>query len=107
MSSPFPLKLSGELGLRGIEALRVEIAAAIAGYDAIAIDTTAVESIDASAIQLLLAAQKTATTAGKALTLTAANGTPLAHTLLALGLVAADGRALVPETSTWTIKAAV
>ena len=104
MTHPFSLKLSGALGLRGIEALRGEITEALAEHEAVAIDTSAVESADASAIQLLLSAQKTANAEGKALTLTAAG--PLARALMALGLVTADGAPLVPETSTWTIKAA-
>ncbi len=102
----FSLRLSGELSLRGIEALKAEVAAALAAHQAIAIDTAAVESADVPAIQLLLAAQKTANAEGKALSLTADAAGPLARTLVALGLVAADGAALVPETSTWTIKAA-
>jgi anti-anti-sigma regulatory factor len=104
MTTPFSVKLSGALGLRGIGALRDEIAEALAAHEAVAIDSTAVESADTSAIQLLLSAQKTANVEGKALTLTAAG--PLAKTLVALGLVGADGASLVPETSTWTIKAA-
>ena len=106
MTTPFPLTLSGELGLRGIDALKAQIAAALADHDAIEIDTTAVESADASAIQLLLSAQKTANADGKAMSLSAIAAGSLAKTLLALGLVATDGTALVPETSTWTIKAA-
>ena len=104
MTTPFSLTLSGELGLRGIDALKAEIAAALSDHEAVAIDTDAVESADTSAIQLLLSAQKTANADGKSLSLTAAG--PLAKTLMALGLVAADGTPLVPETSTWTIKAA-
>ena len=106
MTTPFSLKLSGELGLRGIEALRGEIAAALAEHEAVTIDTAAVEGVDTSAIQLLLSAQKTANAEGKALSLAATAAGPLANTLVALGLVAADGAPLVPETSTWTIKAA-
>ena len=106
MTMPFSLKLSGELGLRGIETLRGEIAAALSDHEAVAIDASAVESADASAIQLLLSAQKTATAEGKGLTLDASASAPLSSTLLVLGLLARDGTPLVPETSTWTIKAA-
>jgi len=103
MTTPFSLELSGELGLRGIEALKAEIVAALAGNAAVAIETAAVEGVDASAIQLLLAAQKTANAEGKALSLKVVAAGPLARALVALGLLAADGTALVPETSTWTI----
>lgn len=106
MTAPFSLKLSGELGLRGIEALKAEIVAALAAHPAVAIDATAVEGADTSAIQLLLAAQKSASAEGRALTLLTSAGGPLARTLAALGLIAADGTPLVTETSTWTIKAA-
>lgn len=101
MTTPFSVLLSGELGLRGIEALKAEITAALAGYDEVVIDATTVESADTSAIQLLLSAQKTANADGKALSLTAAG--PLAATLVTHGLLRADGTPLVPETSTWTI----
>lgn len=104
MTEPFSLKLSGELSLRGIDTLKAQISAALASHDAVAIDTSAIEGVDASAVQLLLSAQKTANAEGKAMTL-AASG-PLTRTLVALGLVAADGAPLVSETSTWTIKAA-
>jgi ABC-type transporter Mla MlaB component len=106
MTTPFSLTLSGELGLRGIEALKAEIAAALAGNDIVAIDTAGVEGADTSAIQLLLSAQKTANADGKTMSLTATEAGPLAGVLVALGLVAPDGAPLVPETSTWTIKAA-
>jgi anti-anti-sigma regulatory factor len=103
MSMPFSLELSGELGLRGIEKLRADLVAALEANDAVAIGTSAVESADASAIQLLLAAQKSANARGGALSLTAPADSAMARTLLGLGLVAADGSALTPETSTWTI----
>jgi len=106
LTQPYSLKLSGELGLRGIEALKAQIAEALSSHDAVAIDTSAVEGVDASAIQLLLSAQKTANADGKAMSLSASAAMPLGRTLVALGLVAADGAPLVPETSTWTIKAA-
>lgn len=106
MTTPFSLRLSGELGLRGIEALKAQLVAALAGNDAVAIDATAVEGADTSAIQLLLAAQKGATAEGKVLTLATGTDGPLARRLVALGLIAADGTPLVPETTTWTIKAA-
>jgi len=98
------LKLSGELGLRGIDTLKAQLVDALASHDAVSINTSAVEAADASAVQLLLSAQKTANAEGKPMTLVAA--AVLGKTLVALGLVAADGAPLVPETSTWTIKAA-
>jgi ABC-type transporter Mla MlaB component len=103
MSMPFSLELSGELGLRGIEKLRADLVAALEANDAVAIGTSAVESADASAIQLLLAAQKSANAEGKVLSLTTTADGPLARTLAALGLVRADGTSLVPETSSWII----
>lgn len=106
MTTPFSVLLSGELGLRGIEALKAEITAALAGYDEVVIDATAVESADTSAIQLLLSAQKTANADGKTLSLTAAASGPLTGTLVKLGLLRTDGAPLVPETSTWTITGA-
>lgn len=103
MTTPFSVLLSGELGLRGIEALGAELTAALAGHDEVVIDATTVESADTSTIQLLLSAQKSANADGKALSLTAAPSGPLATTLVVLGLLRADGTPLVPETSTWTI----
>ena len=103
MSTPFSLELSGELGLRGIEKLKADIVAALEANDVVSIDTSAVESADASAIQLLLAAQKSANARGSALSLIAPADGAVARALAALGLVAAGGIALTPETSTWTI----
>lgn len=103
MTLPYSLQLSGELGLRGIEALKADIAAALAGYDEVVVDAIGVESADASVIQLLLSAQKTANADGKAMRLSTASGGALAAALARLGLIGADGTPLVPETSTWTI----
>jgi ABC-type transporter Mla MlaB component len=58
VNDSFSLELSGELGLRGIEKLKSDIMAALEAHDAVALETSLVESADASAIQLLLAAQK-------------------------------------------------
>ncbi|MDP3317169.1 MAG: STAS domain-containing protein [Devosia sp.] len=106
MNDSFSLELSGELGLRDIEKLKSDIMAALEAHDAVALETSLVESADASAVQLLLAAQKTANAEGKSLSLSAPASGALARTLSTLGLVAADGTPLVPETSTWTISKA-
>ncbi len=103
VNESFSLELSGELGLRGIEKLKSDIMAALEANDSVALDTSLVESADASAIQLLLAAQKTANAEGKSLSLFAPASGALATTLSTLGLLATDGTPLVPETSTWTI----
>ncbi len=103
MSMPFSLELSGELGLRGIEKLKADIIAALEAHEAVVIDTSRVDGADASAIQLLLAAQKSANAEGKALSLIASAAGPVARTLAALGLVSSDGTSLTPETSTWTL----
>lgn len=106
MSKPHSLELSGELSLRGIEKLKSDILSALEAHDAVALDTSLVESADASAIQLLLSAQKAANAEGKTLTLSATASGALARTLSTLGLVASDGTPLVPETTTWTISKA-
>ena len=51
MNDSFSLELSGELGLRGIEKLKSDIMAALEAHDAVALETSLVESADASAIQ--------------------------------------------------------
>lgn len=104
-STPYPLALSGELSLRNIAELRTTLEQALVKHPAIAIDTAGVESADVGALQLLLAAQKSADASGARMSLTASAAGPFGRALIAAGLVAADGRALVPLTNTWTLTA--
>lgn len=89
--------------MRSISELHKTLTQAIAAHEAIAIATDAVESIDVAALQLLVSATKSATAQGRSLSLTAADGSAVARTLVAAGFFAADGSPKVPTLSTWTI----
>lgn len=102
-TSLHPLHLSGDLSLRSISELHARLTEAIAAHDAVAIGTDAVDSIDVAALQLLVSATRTATAQGRTLTVSAAEGSAVARTLVAAGFFAADGTPKVATLSTWTI----
>jgi ABC-type transporter Mla MlaB component len=98
-----PLHLSGDLSLRAIAGLQTDLQRAVNDHPAILVETAAVESIDIAAIQLLISAARTAAANGKTLGLVAEADSAVGRALVAAGLFAADGRALVPTLSHWTI----
>jgi ABC-type transporter Mla MlaB component len=100
--SPHPLHLSGDLSLRNISELHQRLTRALAEHQAITIDTAEVESVDAGTLQLLVSAAKSATAAGRALSLAADAATPMGRALIRAGFFAENGRSLVPSLS-WTI----
>ena len=101
--SPNPLCLSGDLSLRNISELHQRLQRALSEHQAIAIDTTDVESVDAGTLQLLVSAAKTAAAAGRALNLAADAATPMGRALIRAGFFTEAGRPLVPTLSSWTI----
>jgi ABC-type transporter Mla MlaB component len=102
-SSVHALRLSGDLSLRTISELHATLKAVLAQHKAIAVDTRAVESIDAGTLQLLVSATTTAAAAGRLLSLAAAPDTPMSRALVGAGFFAPDGRLLVPSLTSWTI----
>lgn len=66
------VRLAGDLSLRTCEATHAQLLNAIAAHDEVAVDCADGEEIDASFVQLLLAARKTAAGRGCRLSLSAA-----------------------------------
>lgn len=66
---PFRLILEGELTIQHAYANRERLLAVLGGHEAVILDLTRVSEIDASGVQLLVAAQKSAMAAGKRLSL--------------------------------------
>jgi ABC-type transporter Mla MlaB component len=100
---PHPLHLSGDLSLRSISELHSRLTEAVTAHPAVSIDTSAVESIDVAAVQLLVSATRTAAAQGRTLTVTAPENGPVARTLVGAGLFTADGTPKSAILSTWTI----
>lgn len=99
----FEVTLSGELGLRSIAELHACLKAALAEHQSIRIDTSRVESADASVLQLLVAAQKAAIATSKVMTLVVQAHAPMGRALIAAGFAAVDGAPLIPQARTWTV----
>lgn len=89
--------------MRTISNLHAALTAALAEHPAIAVDTGAVESVDAGTLQLLVSATKTAAATGRSLSLAADAATPMGRALVSAGFFTSDGRQLVPSLTSWTI----
>ena len=100
-SSPFSVALTGSLGLKDAVRLHAELLAALEASQSVVIDATGLREADISIVQLVIAAQKTASAAGKTLTLNAGKDGVLAQLLTKSGILSADGRALVSEMEIW------
>lgn len=101
--SAHPLHLSGDLSLRNIAELHTRLLQALAEHRAIDLDTTAVESIDAGTLQLLVSATNSARADDRSLHLVADAATPMGRALVRAGFFTGDGRPLVATLSTWTL----
>ena len=97
MSDFAAVTLSGSLGLKDVAGLRAELLAALEGHGAVTLDCSALTEADTTIVQLLVAAKKTANASGVALTLKAEKTGVLGQLFIKTGLMAADGRALVPD----------
>lgn len=84
------VRLAGDLSLRTCEAAHAQLLNAIAVHDEVVVDCSDAEEIDASLLQLLLAAQKTARAGRCRLRLPAPAGGALAEALVRAGLVDPD-----------------
>ena len=101
--SPHPLRLSGDLSLRNISELHQRLTEALAEHQAIDLETTEVESVDAGTLQLLVSAAKSAAATGRTLNLAAAAASPMGRALVRAGFFTEAGRLQVPTLSSWTI----
>lgn len=82
------LSLTGALGIRDAARLAVELRALLAAPGPWRIDCGGLSEVDLAVVQLLVAAQRTASAAGGTLTVTTPAGSPLAVLLETAGLLA-------------------
>lgn len=101
--SPRIFHVTGAAGLRDIARLAAELSQVLAAPGPLEIDCSGIAETDLSFVQLLLAAHRTAQSAGKTLTLVIPATGPLAALLAAAGFVDHAGRPLTPEGGLWTV----
>lgn len=85
-SAAFVVSRKGSLDLRGASELRTELLDALTAHPSVAFDASDVTSVDAGAIQVLLAARRSAEQAGRDFSIIAEAGGALPDTLARLGL---------------------
>lgn len=90
------------MGLRDAGGLATTLREAIQAHPAITIITNDLTDWDISILQVLVSARKTATQAGKSLTLAAPPGGALRGTLVKAGLVGTDGQPRTADEQFWT-----
>ena len=102
MSAPSQqIALSGTVGLRDITGLAQQLREQLTAARTLLIDCTAVTEIDLSAVQVFVAAHKSAVASGRSLALRAPADGPLCRLLKAAGFMGADGTPLTPEGQLW------
>lgn len=108
MSNPhaYVVDLGGEPSIRNVAELRDRLTAAIAEHDSIVVSAEAAVSADISILQLLAAAHRTASTAGKTISLAYARNGTFEQALMKAGLLSPDGEPLTREGTFWTPSAA-
>lgn len=93
--------LGVEPSIKTVTALRDQLITSIAQNDAIVVSGENVTSIDISILQLLASAHRSATAAGKSISLRASKSGAVAHALQRAGFVSPSGEPLTREGSFW------
>lgn len=106
VSAHFVVDLGSDPSIRTVASLRDQLSTAISQYDAIEIGADKVASIDVSILQLIASAHRTATSAGKPITLRMAQNGPMHDALVRAGFITAEGTPLTREGAFWTSNAA-
>lgn len=96
------IALSGAVGVRDIADLARQLRELLATPGPLLIDCTAVTEIDLSAVQVLVAAHRSALAGGRSLALRAPIDGPLCRLLKAAGFLGANGTPLTPEAALWS-----
>lgn len=94
--------LGSDPSIRSVASLRDQLSAAISQNEAVEIDARGVTSIDVSILQLIASAHRTALSAGKTISLRAAQDGPMRQALVRAGFIAPDGTPLTREGAFWT-----
>ncbi len=95
------IRLDGALTVRSVEKVHADLANALDQHAMVIVDCSAATEIDLSAIQLLLAARRTAQRADKTLRLAGTDNAVLRTALLRGGFVPTEPGAVGSETEFW------
>jgi anti-anti-sigma factor len=95
------IRLDGALTVRSVETVHADLAAALEQHAMVIVDCSAATEIDLSAIQLLLAARRTAQRADKTLMLAGTDNAVLRTALLRGGFMPTEPDAVGPDTEFW------
>jgi ABC-type transporter Mla MlaB component len=99
------LKLSNELTIQNAEEIRLKLSTAVADNAIVRVDCSEATEVDLSFIQLLIAARKTASAAGREFGLAAPADGPLLDALKRGGVVAdGPGSASFPADDFWSAR---
>ena len=91
------IELIGDCGIRNAATVADQLREAFTRSGAITVAVDAISAADITTVQLLISAQKEATSAGRTLRLSAPPEGALLALLQATGMLDASGAALVPE----------
>lgn len=94
--------LTGTMALRDAAGLGTRLAAALSRHKTLTIDATGVAAADMAIVQLLIAARKSASTAGKPFELRIGRSGAMRDLFTKAGFAAADGNPLTPHHGLWT-----
>ncbi len=100
-ADPHVISLAGPVGLRNVAELAAELQRGLSASGPIVVDCAGLTEIDLSAVQLLLAAQRTARASGRAFALAAPPDGALGALLMTTGFLAEDGAPLTPDGGLW------
>jgi anti-anti-sigma factor len=93
--------LEGELSVRKVADMKQRLEKALAGSKPVILKTHTLTGIDAAALQLLVAARKSALASGKSLSIDTPKGGVLHKALAQLGLMPADADPADAEVAFW------
>lgn len=93
--------LSGKAGLRQAQDVSDSLGESISAAEHVVIDLGALEGLDVSIAQILLAARKSAAAQGKSLYLQNASSGPVRDFLAGAGLLSPEGQARSKEETFW------
>ena len=94
--------LEGRLSLRNASEIRDRLKAAVDRFGAVSIDVRDVAALDASIIQILVAARKYARRLGRGCSLLVAADSPFEATLVRAGVLGSGGACRTSEDTFWT-----
>ena len=94
--------LEGSLGIRDAAGIAGTLATALEAGEGVAIDVSAVSSVDSAILQTLIAGHRSAGESGAAFGFVGSSNPALRKALVAHGMVGTDGSPLTPEHDFWT-----